>query len=134
VGVVEVVVIQHHQLPRLLVRQILAVAVAVAEVVVMTKLAVLVLYLLNIRKIKMANNYSIIENNKVVNTVISEVDFADKQGWVLLPDGVGIDWDYVDGEFVDNRPIPEVVATPAPTKEELLAQLQALTAQINGLA
>jgi hypothetical protein len=81
----------------------------------------------------MANNYAIIENGKVVNAVVAEADLAKEQGWVLLPEGAGIDWDYVDGEFVDNRPKPEVVATPAPTKEELLAQLQALSEQINAL-
>jgi hypothetical protein len=29
--------------------------------------------------------------------------------------------------------VPEVVTPPAPTKEELLAELQALTAKINAL-
>ena len=82
----------------------------------------------------MTNNYAIIENGKVINTVVAEADFAAEQGWVLLPEGAGIDWDYVNDKFVDNRPIPEVVATPAPTKEELLAQLQSLTTQINALA
>lgn len=31
------------------------------------------------------------------------------------------------------RPAPEVVTPPAPTKEQLLAELQALTAKINAL-
>jgi hypothetical protein len=39
----------------------------------------------------------------------------------------------MNGQFVDNRPVPEVVAAPAPTKEQLLAQLQALQAQIQAL-
>lgn len=83
----------------------------------------------------MTSNYAVIENGKVVNAVVAKADFAAEQGWVLLPEGAGIDWDYVDGEFVDNRPTPEVILPPpAPTKEELLAQLQALTAQINALA
>lgn len=82
----------------------------------------------------MSNNYAVIENGKVVNAVVAEADFAAEQGWVLLPEGAGIDWDYVDGEFVDNRPKPEMVIPPlAPTKEELLAQLQALSEQINAL-
>jgi hypothetical protein len=78
-------------------------------------------------------NYAIIENGKVINTVVSEADYAATQGWILLSDGAGIDWDYIDGQFVDNRPVPEVVTPPALTKEQLLAQLQALQAQIQAL-
>jgi hypothetical protein len=78
-------------------------------------------------------NFAIIENGKVVNTVVAEADYAATQGWVALPDGVGIDWDYINGQFVDNRPVPEVVTPPAPTKEELLAQINALAAQIQNL-
>ena len=77
-------------------------------------------------------NYAIIENGKVVNTVVAEADYATTQGWVALTNG-GIDWDYINGQFVDNRPVPEVVTPSAPTKEELLAELQALTAKINAL-
>lgn len=81
-------------------------------------------------------NYAIIENGKVINTVVAEADYAATQGWILCESG-GIDWDYVNGQFVDNRPvspIPEVVTPPAPTKEELLAQLNALQVQIQALA
>lgn len=78
-------------------------------------------------------NYAIIENGKVVNLVVAEADYAATQGWVACPNG-GIGWDYINGQFVDNRPVPEIVAPSAPTKEELLAQLQALQAQINALS
>ena len=78
-------------------------------------------------------NYAIIENGKVVNTVVADADYAATQGWVELTSG-GIDWDYVNGQFVDNRPVPEVVTPPVPTKEELLAQLNALQVQIQALA
>jgi len=47
----------------------------------------------------MSNNYAVIENGKVVNSVVAEADFAAAKGWILLPEGVGIGWDY-DGEFV----------------------------------
>jgi hypothetical protein len=77
-------------------------------------------------------NYAIIENGKVINTIVAEAGYAATQGWVELTNG-GIDWDYINGQFVDNRPVPEVVVPPAPTKEELLAELQALTAKINAL-
>jgi len=81
-------------------------------------------------------NYAIIENGKVVNAVIAEADYAAAQGWVELTSG-GIGWDYVNGQFVDNMPRlpePELTLTVAPTKEELLAQLNALQAQIEALA
>ena len=78
-------------------------------------------------------NFAVIENRKVINIVVAEADYAAEQGWVELTGFAGIDWDYVDGQFVDNRPAPEVVTPPAPTKEELLAQLNALSAQIQAL-
>lgn len=78
-------------------------------------------------------NYAIIENGKVVNTVVAEADYAATQGWVELTGTAGVNWDYTNGQFVDNRPVPEVVTLPAPTKEELMAQLAALSAQIQAL-
>lgn len=78
-------------------------------------------------------NFAIIENGKVVNVVVAEPDYAAQQGWISLPTDVGIDWDYVDGQFVDNRPIPVMVAPPALTRDELLAQLNELSAQIQAL-
>jgi len=78
-------------------------------------------------------NYAIIENNKVINTVVAEVDYAATQNLVSLPDNAGIDWDYFNGQFVDNRPVLEVITAPTTTKEQLLAELQALTAKIQAL-
>tara|TARA_R110000868_G_scaffold256504_1_gene513221 strand:+ start:1098 stop:1349 length:252 start_codon:yes stop_codon:yes gene_type:complete len=79
-------------------------------------------------------SYAVIENGLVVNVAEAEADYAAEQGWVLLTEGAGIGWSYVDGEFVDLRPAPEPMpAPPSPTKEELLAQLQALQAQITAL-
>ena len=78
-------------------------------------------------------NYAIIENGKVINTVVADADYAATKGWVELTSG-GIDWDYVNGQFVDNRPVsPEPIPASAPTKEQLLAELQALTAKIQSL-
>lgn len=52
-------------------------------------------------------NYAIIENDKVVNVVVAEADYAESQGWILISDKAGIGWDYINGEFVDNRPAPD---------------------------
>jgi hypothetical protein len=80
----------------------------------------------------MTNRYAIIENGVAVNVVVADAEIASANGWVDCP-VAGPGWTYVDGVFT----APVVVAptpTPAPTKEELLAQVQALTAQIQALA
>lgn len=81
------------------------------------------------------NKYAIIEGNKVVNTVVAEPEYAAQKGWVELLGEAGIDWDYINGQFIDNRPKPPPPSepTPPPTKEQLLAQLQALQTQIQAL-
>ena len=78
-------------------------------------------------------NYAIIENGKVANTVVAEADYAAQQGWVELTGNAGIGWDYANGQFVDNRPVPTPETAPTPTKEQLMAQLAALSAQIQAL-
>ena len=79
----------------------------------------------------------IIQDGIVINTIIASPEEAEH----AFPDALcveatdgGIGWSYVDGEFVDLRPALEPAPPPRPpTKEELLAQLQALQAQINAL-
>jgi hypothetical protein len=69
-------------------------------------------------------NYAIIENGKVVNLVVAEADYAATQGWVACPDG-GIGWDYINGQFVDNRPKPDaatLTANARALRDALLAQ------------
>ena len=73
----------------------------------------------------------VIENGKVVNTI--EVESLDFMPNLVEATSGGIGWDYINGQFVDNRPAPVVAEPPAPTKEQLLAELQALTAKINAL-
>lgn len=76
--------------------------------------------------------YAIIENEKVINVVVADAEFAAQNGWIDCPEA-GPGWKYINGVFTE-PPAPEPVpAPPPPTKEELLAQLQALTAQINAL-
>ena len=69
----------------------------------------------------------------MVNTIeVESLDFM--PGLVEAPEGTGIGWSYINGQFVDNRPAPQAPEpAPAPTKEQLLAQLQALQAQIQAL-
>jgi len=77
------------------------------------------------------NRYAIIENGLVVNVVVGQPELNPGQTLVECP-GAGPGWTYADGVFTE----PVVVQpepTPAPTKEELLAQLNALSAQIQAL-
>ena len=79
-------------------------------------------------------NFAITEDGKVLNIVVAETDYATEQGWVAVPDNVevGIGWDYINGQFVNNLPAPTFEAQ-MPTKEQLLAQLNAIAAQIQAL-
>jgi hypothetical protein len=58
----------------------------------------------------MEKSYAHIENNKVVNVILwdgkSELSYVDEL--VPITDNAGIDWDYIDGVFVDNRPKTEI--------------------------
>ena len=74
----------------------------------------------------------VITDGKVTNTII--VDSLDFMPGLIEATSGGIGWDYVDGQFVDNRPVPpEIVPTPEPTKEQLLAEVQGLLAKIEAL-
>ena len=74
----------------------------------------------------------VITDGKVTNTII--VDSLDFMPGLVEATAGSIGWDYVDGHFVDNRPIPpEIVPTPEPTKEQLLAEVQGLLAKIEAL-
>ena len=60
-------------------------------------------------------NYAIVEQTKIVNTVVSDAEFAQAEGWILLPDGFGIGDFYIDGQFVK-------APQPQPTPEEIQSQ------------
>ena len=77
--------------------------------------------------------YAVIENDLVVNSVVADEVYAAEQGWVLLSEGAGIGWSYVNGQFIDNRPTPEPVPDVQPTKEDLHAQINALMQQVQAL-
>jgi hypothetical protein len=75
---------------------------------------------------------AIIENGIVINIAETEPDFAAEQGWVLSD--VAQIGDLWDGATFTSPPVSEPAPAPLPpTKEELLAQLQALQAQIMAL-
>jgi hypothetical protein len=76
------------------------------------------------------NRYAIIEDGLVVNVVIGQPELAPNQILVECPNA-GPSWTYADGVFTAPVVVPPTVT--APTKEELLAQLNAIQAQIQAL-
>ena len=76
--------------------------------------------------------HAIIEDGTVVNVVLADAQFALSNGWIECPYDVEIGWTYVNGVFTAPV-VVEPTPTPAPTKEQLLAQLNALSAQIQAL-
>lgn len=73
----------------------------------------------------------VIENGVVVNTI--EVDSLNFMPNLVEATEGSIGWLY-DGQTFTNPNPPVVVAAPAePTKEELLAQINALAAQVQAL-
>jgi hypothetical protein len=70
--------------------------------------------MMNIQEPENLKTYAHIVNSKVVNVSIwnGEAPYIPEQQIVEIPEGVtaGIDWDYIDKKFVDNRPIPETGA------------------------
>jgi hypothetical protein len=77
------------------------------------------------------NRYAIIEDGLVVNVVVGQPELAPNQILVEC-EGAGPSWTYADGVFTAPVVVEPTVVTP--TKEELLAQVQALTAQIQALS
>lgn len=79
----------------------------------------------------MTNRFAIIENGVAVNVVVADAEIASANGWIACPDA-GPGWAYADGVFTE-PPEPAPITVTAPTKEELMAQLAALSAQIQAL-
>jgi hypothetical protein len=74
----------------------------------------------------------VIENGIVVNTIIVE-SLSVLPNLVSAENGGDIGWRYDGTNFTEPDPIPEPTPAPAPTKEQLMAQLTALSAQIQAL-
>ena len=72
-----------------------------------------------------------LENNRIAQVEQVEFEVAEPLFWVDCPDEVTTEWTYDGSSF--NAPIaPEPIAQE-PTKEQLLAELAALTAKIESL-
>ena len=72
----------------------------------------------------------VIENGVVVNTI--EVESMDFMPGLVEADVGTIGWSYDGVTFTPPEPTP-IVVPAAPTKEQLMAELAALTAKINAL-
>ncbi|NBS40785.1 MAG: hypothetical protein EBS73_16350 [Betaproteobacteria bacterium] len=76
--------------------------------------------------------WAIIKDNEVINVAVADEAYGVQMGWVPCPDFAGPGWGYVDGTFT--KPLPVEITQPASlTKEDLMAQLQALQQQIAAL-
>jgi len=72
------------------------------------------------------------ENNRICQIEAQDFPVAEPLFWAICPDDCTTDWTYVDDVF---KPVifePIIIASP--TKNELLAELQALTAKIEAIA
>lgn len=73
----------------------------------------------------------IIENGVVVNTI--EVDSLDFMPGLVEATNGGIGWLFDGTTFTNPNPPVAAETIPAPTKEQLMAEVAALTAKINAL-
>jgi hypothetical protein len=76
--------------------------------------------------------YALIENDIVVNAIEAEEDYAIANRLILLNGNAGIGWAFKNGEFIEPE-IETVTTTSTATKEQLMAELAALTAKINAM-
>lgn len=72
----------------------------------------------------------VVENGVVTNTI--EVNSIDALPNLVAATNGGIGWAYANGVFTAPQPVTPV--NRAPTKEELAAQIAALSAQIQALS
>lgn len=72
------------------------------------------------------------ENNRICQVEEQDFPVAEPLFWLDCPDTITTEWTY-DGTTFVAPVIPEQVVTPEPTKNELLAELEALTAKIKAL-
>lgn len=80
----------------------------------------------------MANRFAIIQNGTVVNVVVADAQLASEHGWIDCP-AAGPGWTYADGVFTKPVAVETIEPAPDATKEQLMAELAALTAKIQAL-
>ena len=73
-----------------------------------------------------------LQNNRVAQVEQEAFEVALPLFWVDCPDNVCPEWTYNNGSFTE-PPAPEYVPPPQPTKEELLAKLLEIQAQLEGM-
>jgi hypothetical protein len=72
------------------------------------------------------------ENNRIAEVAVQSFEVAQPLYWVDCPADCTTQWTYVNSTFLVPV-IPEPVVIVPPTKEQLLVELQALTAKIQAL-
>jgi hypothetical protein len=87
---------------------------------------------------QMTKKYGFIVDGIVDNVVLADESFATKHGLVEVPDYVngeacGRGWLYSGGKFTKPAEVADPVVAAEPTKEQLLAQLNAIAAQIQAM-
>jgi hypothetical protein len=75
--------------------------------------------------------YAIIKDNVVENVVLADAEVANANGWIECPNA-NPSWGYVNGNFIEPDE-PNNSSSNEPTKEQLMAELVALTAKIQAL-
>lgn len=81
--------------------------------------------------------YAKIENGLITNIIIADDNFAAEHNFINFPDyidnqAVGVGWHYDGANFIEPVAVDATVEV-APTKEQLILELQTLTAKINAL-
>ena len=71
------------------------------------------------------------ENNRIAEVAVQSFEVAPPLYWVECSDNVTTEWTYIDGIFAPVVIVP-VIDIP-PTVTELMAQLNAIQAQIKAL-
>jgi hypothetical protein len=77
--------------------------------------------------------YAIIENNKVINTIIYEDDVIVTE-YPECPSNAGIGFSYINGNFIDDRPVIAAAPIVQLSKDELIEQIKILSEQVQALA
>ncbi len=87
---------------------------------------------------QMTKKYGFIVDGVVDNVILADESFAAEHGLIEVPDYVngeacGRGWLYDGTTFTKPTEVADPVVSAEPTKEQLLAQLNALAAQIQSL-